>query len=145
MSFSDWLGIAGLLIGLVGIAYAVYENRSKKRLSDYIRAQNWHIYAKANNASGSVQLALAKYKSITQHNIDPEALEWLSKADAFSQDVFKDVVRQIQVSEPTFDAQTIQRWVDEGRIAKKHLPLFLALTPANKAMQSTPESGATDG
>lgn len=145
MNFSHWLGIVGLVIGLVGLAYAVYENRSKKKLSDYIKSQNWYIYAKANNASASVQLALKNYISTTQDNINIDTLKWLSKADAFSQDVFKDVIRQIQESEPVFDAHTIQRWINERRITEEHSPLFLLLTPANKAIQLTPKSGATDG
>lgn len=143
MTGSDWLGVAGVLIGLAGLAYAVYENRSKARLSDYIRAQNWHIYSKANNANGSVQLALQKYKTQAQNGaIDLEAFEWLSKADAFGQDVFKDVIRQIQVSEPSFTAQDVERWVKENRISEKHAPLFYALTPANKSLQPTAKAAA---
>ncbi len=129
MDPSNYIGIA---VGIIGIVYAVYENRTKKKLSNYIRAQNWHLYSKANNASGSVQLALNKYKEMSQDCINPEALEWLSKADAFSQDVFKDVIRQIQVSEPVFDYKTIKRWVAEGRVAAKHAPHFKMLIPANQ-------------
>jgi hypothetical protein len=39
-------------------------------------------------------LALQKYKSqAANQTVDLEAFEWLSKADAFGQDVFKDVIR----------------------------------------------------
>jgi len=143
MTSSDWLGIAGLIVGVVGLLYAFYENRSKVRLSDYIRAQNWHLYSKANNANGSVQLAFQKYKEINSSQpINLEAFEWLSKADAFGQDVFKDVIRQIQVSEPSFTSDDVRRWVQEGRITQKHAPLFLALTPANKPIQPTAKAAA---
>lgn len=142
MAGSDWLGVAGLIVGIAGLAYAVYENRSKARLSDYIRAQNWHIYSKANNANGSVQLALQKYKQAESQTVDLEAFEWLSKADAFGQDVFKDVIRQIQVSEPSFTAQDVERWVREKRVSEKHAPLFYALTPANKSLQPTAKAAA---
>ncbi|MEC9262173.1 MAG: hypothetical protein VYD53_12590 [Pseudomonadota bacterium] len=142
MTGSDWLGVAGLIVGIAGLAYAVYENRSKARLSDYIRAQNWHIYSKANNANGSVQLALQKYKQEANQVVDLEAFEWLSKADAFGQDVFKDVIRQIQVSEPSFTVQDVERWVGEKRVSEKHAPLFYALTPANKSHQPTAKAAA---
>lgn len=142
MTGSDWLGVAGLIVGIAGLAYAVYENRSKARLSDYIRAQNWHIYSKANNANGSVQLALQKYKQAASQTVDLEVFEWLSKADAFGQDVFKDVIRQIQVSEPSFTAQDVERWVREKRVAEKHAPLFYALTPANESLQPTAKAAA---
>lgn len=134
MEASHYIGIAGLIVGIVGIAYAVYENRTKKKLSNYIRAQNWYLYSKANNASGSVQLASKKYKEIPPDCMNLEVLEWLSKADAFSQDVFKDVIRQIQVSEPVFNYKMIERWVAEGRVAEKHAPLFKILVPAKRLL-----------
>jgi len=135
MDASYYVGIAGLIVGILGIAYAAYENRTRKKLSNYIRAQNWHLYSKANNANGSVQLALNKYKEIPPDHMNLEVLEWLSKADAFGQDVFKDVIRQIQVSEPVFNSKTIKRWVAEGRIAEKHALLFEMLTPANQSLE----------
>lgn len=70
-------------------------------------------------------------------------LEFLSKADAFGQDVFKDVIRQIQFSEPVFDEVTVARWVREGRIVDKHAALFRQLTAANKPI-GPPHGGATD-
>ena len=145
MTLNDWTGAIGLLIGVLSFAYALWEKRSRARLENYIRAQNWSLYGKANNSIGSVQLALSKYKSLGKDALHPEVLEWLSKADAFGQDVFKDVIRQIHYSEPTFDDDTVARWVREGRVAEKHATLFRQLTPANKPMQPTAQSGAADG
>lgn len=142
MTGSDWLGVAGLIVGIAGLSYAVYENRSKARLSDYIRAQNWHIYSKANNANGSVQLALQKYKQVANQTVELETFEWLLKADAFGQDVFKDIIRQIQVAEPSFTAQDVERWVREKRVSEEHAPFFYALTPANKSLQPTAKAAA---
>lgn len=65
-------------------------------------------------------------------------LEFLSKADASGQDVFKDVIRQIQFSEPEFDDETVARWVGEGRVAEGHAPLFRQMISANKPIQPTP-------
>ena len=132
MTSTDWLSISGLIVGVLGVAYAIYENRSKAKLAEFIRAQNWHNYSKTNNANLSVQLAFNKYKQTAQ-SFDLEVFEWLSKADAFGQDVFKDVIRQIQVSEPSFTQGDVDKWVKEGRIEEEHAPLFYMLTPTSKA------------
>lgn len=145
MILSDWTGIVGVVLAVLSLGYALWENRSRARLSHYIRAQNWFLYGKASNSNGHAQTALAKYKALGRDKTDPEVLEFLSKADAFGQDVFKDVIRQIQFSEPEFDEEAVARWVREGRIAERHAPLFRQLTRANKPMRPTPQNGAVDG
>jgi hypothetical protein len=145
VSLGDWTGIIGVVLAIASLAYARLENRSRARLSDYIRAQNWSLYAKASNANGHTQTALAKLKSLGAPNINLDVLEYLSKADAFGQDLFKDVVRQIKFSEPQFDDQTVSRWLHEGRISASHVLLFRQLTDASKAgtvsqTPSTPQS-----
>jgi hypothetical protein len=145
VTFSDWTGVIGVLIAVVSLGYAWWEKRSRTRLEDYIRAQNWFLYEKANNSTGHMQMALSKYKALGKEALDPEVLEFLSKADAFGQDVFKDTIRQIQFSEPTFDEAAVSRWVREGRVAERHAHHFRKLTPANKAMQATRETRAPDG
>jgi hypothetical protein len=127
------VGIFGIIVGIFGIGYAVYENKTKNKLSDYIRAQNWYLYSKANNATGHVQHALSTYKKISPDCMNLDVFEWLAKADAFSQDVFKDIIRQIQVSEPVFDSKTIKEWISEGRIKAEHANLFETLTPTNQS------------
>lgn len=87
-------------------------------------------------ANGHTQTALAKYKALGKEAVNLEVLEFLSKADAFGQDVFKDTIRQIHFSEGSFDEETVNRWVREGRVAEKHAQHFRKLTPANKAMQA---------
>jgi hypothetical protein len=64
VTFSDWLGVAGLIIGVLSFVYALWEKRSRARLEDYVRAQNWSLYGKASNANGHTQTALTKYKSL---------------------------------------------------------------------------------
>ena len=140
MSLSDWTGVVGVFFAVISLAYAWWEKRSRARLEDYIRAQNWFLYEKASNSNGHTQIALAKYKALGKDALDLEVLEFLSKADAFGQDVFKDTIRQIQYSEPTFDEEAVNRWVREGRVAEKHAAHFRKLTPANKVMQATREN-----
>lgn len=139
---SDILGMIGVFIGLAGLAYAIYQGSERRRLSDYIRSQNWHLYSKANNANGAVQLGLRQYKSVHAANLSPDVVEVLARADAFGQDVFKDVIRQIQVSEPVFSVQTIDAWVSDGRISSEHAVLFRNLAPANNSFKPKPFRGS---
>ena len=87
MNASEIIGAIGAVFGFIGVAIAIYENRSRARLSNYIRAQNWHLYGKANNTNDSVQIALKKYKACSKDSHDLELFELLAKADAFGQDV----------------------------------------------------------
>src|SRR5262245_10964283 len=132
LTFSDWLGIIGVMLAVLGFVYGWWENRKRARLSDFVRAQNWSLFNKASVANGHAQLALAKYKTLGKESVDLEVLELLSKADAFGQDLFKDSVRQIQFSEPVFDDTTVSRWVREGRVQEGHAILFRQLTRADK-------------
>jgi len=141
MDASDYIAFAGLTVGILGFTYAVYANRTRQKLSDYVRAQNWHLYSKVNNASGSIQLAFARFKGMSPDSMDHETLEWLAKADAFGQDVLKDAVRQIRFSEPVFDSKSIQRWVREGRVVAEHAPLFETLAPANESLERNSSEG----
>jgi hypothetical protein len=139
MNLSDIIGVLGVIVGVVSLGYAIYERNSRARLERFFRAQNWALLDKASNANGHTQIALTKYKSLGNEKIDLDVLEFLSKADAFGQDVFKDTIRQIHYSEPEFDNETISRWIKEDRVAEKHRNLFLRLTPAD---QSNSQSGS---
>ena len=156
MDKSRYINIACLIVTILSAAYAVYANNARvhannarvhannarKELSDYIRAQNWHLYSKANNASGHVLDELNKYKEISPDCMNHEVLESLSKADAISQDVFRDLIRQIQFSEPVFNSRAIKRWTAEGRVKAQHAPFFEILTPANQSLERDgPEAG----
>jgi hypothetical protein len=140
MHLSDYLGILGIIIGAAGLLYAKYQGAERRKLQEYVRSQNWHLYSKANNSNGSTQRALTKYKEKTADRVDIEVLEWLAKADAFGQDVFKDVIRQIQIAEPRFDQETIRRWVSEGRIAETHAAFFRNLAPTDEVIKQTGQS-----
>jgi hypothetical protein len=137
VTLRDWTGIVGVLLALLSLGYAFWENRSRARLADYVRTQNWSLYAKASNSNGHTQTALAKLKALGGAHVNLEVLEYLSKADAFGQDVFKDSVRQIKFSEPKFDDETISRWIREGRIAEHHALLFRQLTDAARPVTAS--------
>ena len=116
----DFLGVAGLVVGLAGLGLALYQGSEKRKLEKYLRSQNWHLYSKANNSNGSLQRAIDLYKASHSGHVAPEVIEWLSKADAFGQDVFKDIVRQIQLAEPTFDEKKIESWIKAGKVSEVH-------------------------
>ncbi len=118
------LTIIGAAVGIAGLVFAWRQSTERRKFEKYVRSQNWHLYAKANNATGATQRSLALYKQSAGGSPNADVIEWLSKADAFGQDVFKDVIRQIQVSEPVFNASSISRWVDEDRINEQHAALF---------------------
>lgn len=64
MRLGEWIGVIGIVIAVLSLGYAFWENRSRARLSRYIRAQNWFLYGKASNSNGHAQTALAKYKAL---------------------------------------------------------------------------------
>lgn len=117
---SEILGIIGVLIGALSLGYAMWQGSEKRKLEKYVRAQNWHLYAKATNANGSLQKAFAEYKSAHPGSISHDVIEWLARADSFGQDVLKDIIRTIQSSEPIFNEEQISAWVTSGKISEHH-------------------------
>jgi hypothetical protein len=45
-------------------------------------------------------------------------------ADAHGQELLKEAIRQIQISEPTFSANDFDRWEREGKISNEKVALF---------------------
>ena len=75
----------GTAIGIIGLVIAFWQHRQRKQLEHVIRANNWFNYARSNNATGNIQLALTLYKENHTDNLSPEVIEQLAKADAFGQ------------------------------------------------------------
>lgn len=127
MSLSDVLGIVGIVLAAIGLAYAVYQTRERKKLEEYIRSQAWYVYSKANNVTGIAQAGLSAYKHAHAQNMNPQVLEFMAKTDAFGQDLFKEAIRQIQLAEPTFTHKQIDTWVSDGKLDMEHAALFKLL------------------
>lgn len=127
MDLADIGNVLGLIIGVIGLAYAIHQGTERKKLERFGRSQAWYIYAKANNSSGIVQHAFMQYKAAHAVNSNAQTLELLAKADAFGQDLFKECIRQIQLAETHFDTATIEQWVSEGKIDADHKHLFMQL------------------
>lgn len=124
MNFSDILGIIGVLLGIAALAYAVFQTYERRKLQEFVRSQSWYVFSKANNVTGIAQAALRTYKQAHAQTQNVELIELLAKTDAFGQDLFRETIRQIQLSEPLFTRTTVASWVAEGKIDKEHAALF---------------------
>jgi len=113
-----------LAIGIFGILLAIYQGFERKKLKGFVRTQSWHVYSMAIMSFGSIQSALKNYKEIHKDNLNPIVFEQLSKSDAYNVSLFLEAIRQIQLSEPKFNIQSIMTWAMQGKIAKDHIPLF---------------------
>lgn len=131
MELSEMLGIIGVIVGIVGLLYAVYQNNERRKLAKFVRSQAWYLYSKANNANGITQAAFNEYKEAHADSLNLKVVELLAKADAFGQDLFKETIRQIQLSETKFSRQQILEWVKEGKLDKQYVPLFEQICVSN--------------
>ena len=116
-----------LAIAILGILIALYQGFEKKRLSRYLRSQSWYIYSMSLLSWGAAQTALKKYKEAAGEKLNPDIFESLSKCDAYNLSLSLESIRQIQLSEPRFDLETITTWAMQGKIPKDHAPLFLRI------------------
>jgi hypothetical protein len=122
----------GTLFGLIGLVIAFWQNRQKAQLEQVLKANNWFNYQRSNNSNGTLQLAFDLYKEKHADNLDARVIEELARADAFGQEVYKESVRQIHFSEPSFQKSDIEAWKTEGKISEAATPLFLQLVDTNK-------------
>ncbi len=110
--------------GLVGTIVGYLQNRQKVQFQKIVRANSWFNFQRANNSNGSLQIAIDTYKNKHQDSIDPEVIELLSKSDAFGQEVYKESIRQIHFSEPSFKRTDIEMWQEDGKISEKDKKFF---------------------
>ena len=128
----DPTNLVGIIIGLLGLGYALYQGSERKKLLRLSRAQAWFLYSKANNMTGIVQAARDKYTVKHHNDIDLEVVDLLSKAAAFGLEMFRETIRLIQVSEPQFNFKTIDLWQRQGKIDLDHKQLFIELVVEDK-------------
>lgn len=114
-------------LAILGILIALYQGFEKRRISRYLRSQSWYIYSMSLMSWSAAQTALKKYKDTHGEKLTPDIFESLSKCDAYNFSLSLEAIRQIQLSEPRFDIETIMTWGMQGKIPKDHTPLFLRL------------------
>lgn len=123
-----------LALGILGVVVALYQGFEKRKLSRYLRSQAWYIYSMSLASWGSAQVALKQYKAAYSDNVKPEIIESLANCDAYNFSLSLEAIRQIQLSEPRFDIESITTWAAQGKIPKDHAPSFmriLSLEPSN--------------
>lgn len=119
--------LISLFVGIIGVIVALYQSFEKKRLSHYLRSQSWYIYSMSLLSWNAAQTALIKYKDSDGQELNPDIFESLSKCDAYNLSLSLEAIRQIQLSEPHFDNETITTWATQGKIPKDHTALFLRI------------------
>lgn len=127
----DLLSIGSLLIAFLGVGVGLYQGFEKKRLDQYVKNQAWHNYALAMRALASQQAVLKKYKDESGDNIDKDMFEQLTRAESFLHSLYFEAIRQIQLSERTFDMNTVRLWRVLGRITESQEKTFLETAPYN--------------
>jgi len=148
MNLSDILAVIGIVVGVAGFLFAIYQARERQKIQEFVRSQSWYVFSKANNVSGIAQASLRTYKKYHEEDQHTEVIELLAKTDAFGQDLFRETIRQIQLSEPVFTRAQITQWVAEGKLDSQHVPLFEMLcissdvTSKNSVVRGEPEQPA---
>jgi hypothetical protein len=132
LDIHQFFELSGWIVGVIGLAYAWYTNRESAKVKDHARAEAWNLYLAANTACGNVQEALKLYKGQHAGATHPDVLESLSKADAKSLSVYHGAVRQIQWAEPRFDLESIDYWVELGKVIPVHRESFVKIMVHDK-------------
>jgi hypothetical protein len=60
-------------------------------------------------------------------NLNNDVIEGLAHSDALGQELYKETIRYIQLSEPKFDRKRIDMWVEAGKIDEKHALHFVRI------------------
>jgi hypothetical protein len=128
-NFATYLGT---IFGLISLIVAFWQNRQKAQLEKVLKANNWYNVQRTDNSTGTTQKAFQVYKDKHADNLDAEVIEVLAKADAFGQEVWKESIRQIHFSEPSFTKSDIEIWEKEGKIGEHAKSLFLQLVDIKK-------------
>lgn len=123
-TLDQWVSYTGLFITICSTLFGVMQYSEKKRFRNYIRDNNWFGFQRSDNTSATIQHAKMLYMKKYSASIDPEILDHLSMADAFSQELVKESVRQIQISEPSFTINDFKRWELEGKLRPDKVQLF---------------------
>lgn len=119
-------------VGLFGIIIAFYQGFERRKLKQYVYSQAWHIFSISNISFATIQSALKAYKEIYKDKLDPLVFEPLSKCEAHSINLFIESIRQIHLSEPKFNFETITGWAMQGKITKEQAQYFIRMMPMER-------------
>jgi len=114
-------------IGIFGVIIAIVQGFERKKLKQFMYSQAWHIFSVSNLSFTAAQSALKVYKESYADKLNPEIFEYLSKCDAHNINLFIEAIRQIHLSEPKFNLETITQWTMQGKIRKEQAQYFIQI------------------
>ena len=97
----DLYTLASIALGLIALVYAIYQGTERRKLAKLSRSEAWVLYSKAVQVLAAIQL-----------QGEPRN----ERADQAARDLCLDCVRLIQRSEPRFDLERINGWVQQGKV-----------------------------
>jgi len=97
----DLYTIGSIVLGVIGLLYAIYQGTERRKLEKLSRSEAWVLYSKAVQVLAAIQL---------QKEPPNE------RAEQAARDLCLDCVRLIQRSEARFDLDRISEWVQQGKV-----------------------------
>jgi hypothetical protein len=125
----NWLQYLSFSVGVIGVLIGIFQGFQRKKLQQFVYSQAWHIFTVAGLAYASAQKARGIYKDKHGDNIDIEILEHLSMCDAHNFNLFIESIRQIQLTEPKFNMESIALWEYQGKIYPNQKEYFIKAMP----------------
>lgn len=129
MTTQEIIQYSSIGIGVFGIIVALYQGFERKKLKQFIYSQSWNIFSISQLSFASAQQALKSYKEAYKEKLNPDIFEQLAKCDAHNINLFVESIRQIQLSEPKFDLETVTMWKLQGRINDQTAAFFIKAMP----------------
>jgi len=129
MNPQDIMQYSSFGIGVIGIIVAFIQGFERRKLQQFMYSQAWHIFSISNLSFAAAQATLKEYKETYEDKINPKIFEPLSKCEAYNITLFIESIRQIQLTEPAFNLNTIMTWQMQGRISKEQASYFIKAMP----------------
>jgi len=116
-----FLGIAGLMLGIVGIVLGLRErfaaNELKRAMKQIEKAKIIEIWTNIGIVATIFDgLDSAKDMIFKKSNVDHEVLCKVEGARRGSVDLYRLLLKDAAIAEPNFDIDTIERWKNEGKL-----------------------------
>ena len=123
----DAISIISFAVGIIGLFYAIYENRKRKKIEDLNRTEAWFLYHQSCAVLEKILFLNIEIEKSDTNNTKISKL--IGGAETSSGQMLKDCIRLIQRVEIEFNEKIIAKWFEEKRIPNEtHLPVFKRLT-----------------
>lgn len=119
MSKSDLIGLAGVLIGFIGIVIAVWQVKKNRSLREHLKVEAIGDYHRASIVFGCAELCL----QALQRGDTSVALQEAGKAQGAAQTIWARSVENLQ-HHYGYTYKDVDEWIQSGRIAEHEGPDF---------------------